>query len=121
MTKRKETGVRAPVLSRKDALEKVGEHEEMRKLLFGNGEEGLRAIAQDTAEKVGRLVDIVDGNPDKDIKGLRPRMASMEASMERLLEDRRRVKWVLAGLGLTGAANVGLLATAIKVVFFPSG
>lgn len=67
---------------------------------------------------VKRLISVVDGDEERDIKGLRPRTTTLEEKMEKLMEDRRTaVTWIkafLAGLGLNIAATLILLLTIAR-------
>lgn len=94
----------------------AGDIEEMRASLFENG---LMSQVSQIGKDTTRLIDVLDGNEKLDIEGLRPRMRKVENGMKTLLADRQRVKWIAVGLGLSGLANVGLAAAAIKAVFVP--
>jgi hypothetical protein len=69
---------------------------------------------------VKRLAAVVDGDPSRDIAGLRPRLTKAEKAISLLLEERTRVlnyvKGGLIGLGLNVAGMVVLIILIARFV-----
>lgn len=67
---------------------------------------------------VKRLTSVIDGDPDRDIKGLRPRVSDLEATMETLLDERDRIvnyaRGAMWGIGLNILANIVLIIAVIR-------
>lgn len=66
---------------------------------------------------VDRLVLVIDGDPSRDVKGMRPRLESLERTAEEYRIIKSAVRWLLIGMGVTGITNLtAAVALIIKTV-----
>lgn len=73
-------------------------------------------------EDIARIVDIIDGNEDKDIPGLRARVRDLEAWREEYKKEWTRFKLLLLGIAIgLGASTGGIYATLIKILGLLAG
>jgi hypothetical protein len=72
---------------------------------------------KENAEAIDRLKTIIDGDPNSDVLGLRPRVKALETAVNILNEDKKQtasmLKGMALGLGLTGATGVGTFVTLL--------
>lgn len=69
----------------------------------------------DLRETVERLVDVVDGNPRKDIKGLRPRVRELEDMAKKWRDLSLMGKGLAIGVTLNLAATIAALIALAKL------
>ena len=70
----------------------------------------LHSLRHALVDRVERLEDVVDGNPKKDIKGLRPRVEVLEDMAKKWRELSLMGKGLMVGLGFN------LLATFVTLI-----
>ena len=63
-----------------------------------------------------RIITLIDGDDQRDIVGLRGRMAKTEDGVKQLVDERNKLKWILVGVGLTGVTNLGAIITLISKI-----
>ena len=72
-------------------------------------------------EAVSRLLLLVDGDPSRDVSGLRQRIVKLEGAVESLQEDKKgqqnTLRGIAIGLGLTGITGAGTFITMLMQVF----
>ena len=65
------------------------------------------------SDKVERVILILDGDPTKDVVGVRTRVRTIETKVDKITDERNAIKWMLIGLGLTSITNLGAILTLI--------
>ncbi len=81
-------------------------------------EQDIHGAFQEMRRDLDVLITVVDGDPRRDLKGLRVRLNAVETQVDTLLEERQAwtnmikgARWVLALIGLfTGGTFVTMLA-----------
>jgi hypothetical protein len=66
------------------------------------------------SEQVERVILILDGDPTKDVIGVRTRVRTIEGEVGKITDERNAIKWMLVGLGLTSITNLGAILTLIS-------
>ena len=69
----------------------------------------------DLRETVERLVEVVDGCPQKDIQGLRPRVKELENMAKKWHDLSLMGKGIVLGLGINLIATVGTMLAMLKL------
>lgn len=68
-------------------------------------------------EKLDRLILLIDGDPSKDVPGIRKQIKDLDADTKKLSNERNMIKWILVGVAITGITNAASAITILSRVF----
>lgn len=76
-----------------------------------------RQMLVDQGEKINHITTVLDGDEELGLVGLRTRIRELEEFKKINEENSKRIKWILIGLGLTGATNISAIIALLSNIF----